>query len=116
MYMDQDLRMRQQDFVVCVVCDGYDGIPASFKKFARKNKIFDERILQERGFMEREYMGDDRLGKWKMKTMRDLCDPELKDDQIPKNCLHLFQVCTWDFGLERDYLSGRRINFVFALK
>ena len=48
--------------------------------------------------------------------MRDLMDPSVPDDQVPKNCLHLFQVCTWDFGLERDYLGGRRINFIFALK
>jgi chitin synthase len=28
----------------------------------------------------------------------------------------MFQVCTWDFGLESDTLKGRRINFIFALK
>jgi len=41
---------------------------------------------------------------------------EVKEEDVPKNCLHLFQVCTWNFGLARNYLSGRRINFVFALK
>ena len=51
-----------------------------------------------------------------MKTMAELMDKEVKEKNRPKNCLHLFQVCTWDFGLDRDYLSGRRINFVFALK
>ena len=61
-------------------------------------------------------MGDERVGKWKMKTMKDLVDAGMPEDKIPKNCLHLFQVCTWDFGLDRDYLSGRRINFVFAVK
>jgi chitin synthase len=28
----------------------------------------------------------------------------------------MFQVCTWDFGLESDTLKGRRINFIFAVK
>ena len=49
-----------------------------------------------------------------MKTMQDLMDKGVK--KVPKNILHLFQVCTWDFGLEDESLKGRRINFVFALK
>lgn len=40
--------------------------------------------------MEQERKGDERCGKWKMKTMRDLMDPSVPDDQVPKNCLHLF--------------------------
>ena len=51
-----------------------------------------------------------------MKTMREIMHKSVKDEDVPKNCLHLFQVTTWDFGLPRDELSGRRINFVFALK
>jgi len=35
---------------------------------------------------------------------------------VPKNLLHMFQVCTWDFGVEGDDLKGRRINFIFAIK
>ena len=59
-------------------------------------------------------MKEDRDGTWKMKTMSELMDKNVKT--IPKNCIHLFQVCTWDFGLDCPELSGRRINFIFALK
>lgn len=45
MYMDDDLELRQQEFVVCLVCDGFDNIPQSFKDYAKKHKLFDERIL-----------------------------------------------------------------------
>ena len=48
--------------------------------------------------------------------MRELMDASVDDKDVHKNCLHLFQVCTWNFDLKFDYLSGRRINFVFALK
>ena len=48
--------------------------------------------------------------------MPEVMDKKVKGKNIPKNCLHLFQVCTWDFGLKDDHLGGRRINFVFALK
>lgn len=34
MYKDPDIKMRQHDLVVVCVCDGYDKIPESFKKFA----------------------------------------------------------------------------------
>ena len=59
-------------------------------------------------------MYEDRDGVWKMKTMEDLMDKSVK--KIPKNILHLFQVCTWDFGLDDETLKGRRINFIFAIK
>ena len=59
-------------------------------------------------------MYEDRDGIWKMKTMEDLMDKSVK--KIPKNILHLFQVCTWDFGLDDETLKGRRINFIFAIK
>jgi chitin synthase len=55
-------------------------------------------------------------GKWKMKTMQQLMDPSVAEADLPKNCLHLFQACTWDFGLEEKALEGRRINFIFAIK
>lgn len=59
-------------------------------------------------------MYEDRDGTWKMKTMEDLMDKSVK--KVPKNILHLFQVCTWDFGLDDETLKGRRINFIFAIK
>lgn len=56
----------------------------------------------------------DRQGKLKMKDMADLMDDGVK--KVPLNCIHMFMVQTWDFGLQEDYLKGRRINFVFAIK
>lgn len=112
MYKDPTLKMRQQDLIVVCVCDGFDRITDSFKKFATDSKFFDENLLREKGFMV-----EDRDGKWRMKTMEELMDKKVSSEDIPKNALHLFQVCTWDFGLkDADKLNGRRINFVFALK
>ena len=45
-------------------------------------------------------MEQDRAGKWKMKQMQDIMDTSVKEQDVPKNLLHLFQVCTSDFGLE----------------
>jgi hypothetical protein len=36
--------------VVCI-CDGFENIPESFKKFATANAFFDEELLKEKGFM-----------------------------------------------------------------
>jgi len=46
--------------------------------------------------------------------MRDIMDKDAK--KVPTNIIHMFQICTWDFGLKEDVLKGRRINFVFAIK
>ena len=35
MFMDPDIKLKQQEFVVCLVCDGYDKVPETFKKFAK---------------------------------------------------------------------------------
>ena len=35
-----------------------------------------------------------------MKTMRELMDATVEDKDVPKNALHLFQVCTWNFDLK----------------
>ena len=35
MFMDPDLKLRQQEMVVVLVCDGYDNVTDSFKKFAK---------------------------------------------------------------------------------
>jgi len=55
--------------VVVLVCDGFEKIPESFKKYATKNQFFDEEILREKGFMQQN-----RDGSWQMKTMPDLMD------------------------------------------
>jgi hypothetical protein len=94
---------------VVLVCDGYEKSPDSFKKYATKNQFFDIDALKDKGFMY-----EDRDGTWKMKSMSELMDRNVKN--IPKNVIHMFQVCTWDFGLDDETLKGRRINFIFALK
>lgn len=47
-------------------------------------------------------MKEEREGVWTMKTMQELMDKRVKAENIPKNILHLFQVCTWDFGLKEE--------------
>ena len=62
--------------------------------FSPVNQFFNIDVLKEKGFMIEE-----RSGEWRMKTMQELMDKNVKEADIPKNLLHLFQVCTWDFGL-----------------
>jgi hypothetical protein len=76
---------------VFLICDGYQAIPKSFKDYATDKQFFDLDVLKQKGFMDQ-----DRDGNWKMKDMRDLMDPGVK---LPLNCIHMFQVQTWDFGL-----------------
>ena len=67
--------------VVCI-CDGFERIPDSFKKYATEHRFLDVEQLITKGFMQQEE------GEWKMKTMEDLMDKNVKN--IPKNCLHMF--------------------------
>ena len=106
--IDKELNFKKEDFIVFLVVDGYEQIPASFKKFATEKAFFDLDVLEQKGFMER-----DRDGKLGMKEMRDIMDPGVK---APLNIIHMFQVQTWDFGLTDDMLKQKRINFVFAIK
>jgi len=85
MWKDPDIKMRQHDLVVVLVCDGFDKIPESFKKYATDNSFFDVDVLKEKGFMKEE-----REGQWTMKTMQELMDKNVKDKDIPKNILHMF--------------------------
>lgn len=82
--LDASLEYKKEDFVVFVICDGFDRIPESFKKFATEKNFFDLEVLKEKG-----YMTTDREGKLKMKDMRDIMDPGVK---VPLNILHLFMV------------------------
>ena len=101
----------KEDFVVVVICDGYDRIPASLKALAREKGFLDEEVLFQKGFME-----TNRDNEFKMKDMRDIMDEGVPTDKIPTNLLHCFQITTWDFGIESDILRGRRINFMFCIK
>ena len=51
-----------------------------------------------------------------MKPLKDIMDPNVDEKDIPKNILHLWQVTTWDLGLEDDNLKGRRMHIMFAVK
>ena len=112
MCKDPKINMQQHDLIVVCICDGFEKIPDSFKKFAKKHQFLDEEVLKAGGFMKEE-----REGEWTMKNMHELMDKKVKEADIPKNVLHLFQLCSWDFGLEEnEKLNSRRINFIFALK
>lgn len=43
-------------------------------------------------------------------------DKSVKDEDVPNNLLHLFQVTTWDVGLTDDILKGRRVHINFGIK
>ena len=111
MKLDDKLPFTKDDFLVVVVCDGYERIPESLKKLARDKGFLDEEVLFQKGFME---LG--REHEFKMKNIKDIMEPEVPADKIPSNLLHCFQVTTWDFGIEEDILKGRRINFMFCIK
>lgn len=83
MYMDQDIKMRQEDLVVVLVSDGYEKLTAEFKEFAREMQFLDETVLIEKGFME-----VDRDGKFAMVPMEKIIDKKVK--VVPKNMLHMF--------------------------
>mmetsp|Transcript_35383 Transcript_35383/g.34418 ORF Transcript_35383/g.34418 Transcript_35383/m.34418 type:complete len:137 (+) Transcript_35383:236-646(+) len=80
---EEELNFKKEDFVVFLICDGYDKIPKDFKKYATEKNFFDMDLLIEKGFMEQ-----DRDKNWKMKDMRDLMTPGVK--QIPTNIVHMF--------------------------
>lgn len=85
--------MAKDDFLVFVVCDGYERIPESFKKLARDKKFLNEEILVEKGFMTKS-----EDGNYKMKDIPSCMDVEARG-KAPANLLHCFMVTTWDFGL-----------------
>lgn len=79
---DKELNFKKEDFVVFLICDGYNAIPESFRKYATEKNFLDLEVLQQKGFMDK-----DREGRLKMKDMRDLMDPGVK---VPLNCIHMF--------------------------
>lgn len=108
---DTNNDFTKDDFLVFIVCDGYDKMPESFKQFARKKHFLDEDVMIDRGYAER-----DKHGNVKMKSIRDIMDDDVDDDEVPSNLLHVFQVTSWDFGLKDDILKVRRINLMFGVK
>ena len=57
-----------------------------------------------------------REGKYKFKNIEDVMDKKVKQEDMPQNLLHVFQVTTWDVGLEDDILKGRRVHLCFGVK
>ena len=108
---DEKYGLCKDDFCVTIICDGYDRIPDSFKKHARAKGFLDEDHLVDLG-----YMSKDDKGTYKMRPLKDIMDISVAEDDIPKNILHVWQVTTWDLGLEEDILKGRRMHIMFAVK
>lgn len=42
---DPELEFKKEDFIVFLVCDGYDRIPESFRKFAIEKQFLDIETL-----------------------------------------------------------------------
>lgn len=52
MKMDEDMKFTKDDFLVVVICDGYERIPESLKRLARDKGFLDEEVLFQKGFMD----------------------------------------------------------------
>jgi hypothetical protein len=76
----------KDDFLIFIVCDGFERIPECFKKLATDKGFYDESVLIEKGFATR----DDRSGNLKMKPLRDVMDASVADSDVPQNLLHVF--------------------------
>jgi hypothetical protein len=66
----------KDDFLVFIICDGYDRIPDSFKKFAREKGFLDEDTLVTKGFMNK----DEKTGNYKFRNLADIMDPNLTEE------------------------------------
>jgi len=106
-------KFTKDDFLIFIVCDGYDRIPDSFKELAREKGFLDENKLVDRGFMDYD---ENLPQKYKMRPLKDIVDSNIDEKNIPQNLLHVFQVTTWDVGLDEDILKGRRMHICFGIK
>jgi hypothetical protein len=68
--------------------------------------------LIEKRFMKNK-AGEGEEPKWELKELEECVS---KGTPAPTNLLHLFQAQTCDFGLDKEYLKLKRINFMFAIK
>ena len=80
-------KFSKDDFLIFIVCDGFDNIPNCIKKYAKKKGFYDEEELFRRGFADRE---KSKNGKIKMKDIKDLMDNDVKKEDYPSNLLHIF--------------------------
>lgn len=108
---DPKIRMKRNDLLVVLCCDGFDKIPESFIDYLTELKALDSKLLRDKGYAEQ----DEATGRTKMRPIQDFMEPG--QGSYPTNLLHVFGACVEDFGLEDDAcFRGRKINFVFALK
>ena len=70
-----------------MICDGYEKVPESFKKFAREQNFLDEALLHRKGFMHK-----DSDENFRMNDMQTLMDSDVKSEDVPANLLHCFEV------------------------
>ena len=59
---------------------------------------------------------DPRTGALRMRDLHDIMDSHVPEDEVPQNLLHVWQVTTWDVGLDDDILKGRRVHLCFGVK
>jgi Chitin synthase len=48
---DESLDFKKDDFIVFLICDGYDRIPDSFKKYATEKNFFSFETLRDKNFL-----------------------------------------------------------------
>jgi hypothetical protein len=108
---DPKVRMKRNDLLVVLCCDGFDKIPASFIDYLSDLGVLDAKVLRDKGYAQH----DETTGRTKMRPIRDFM--EQGQSSYPTNLLHVFGACIEDFGIDDDAsFRGRKINFVFALK
>ena len=83
--LDKNTKFTKDDFLVVVICDGYDRIPESLKILARDKGFLDEELLFQQGFMDLN-----RDNEFKMKGMHDVMDEGVAPEKVPTNILHCF--------------------------
>jgi len=108
---DPKIRMKRNDLVVVLCCDGFDKIPQSFIDYLTELKALDAKLLREKGYA---YI-DEATGRTKMRPIKDFMEQGMEN--YPNNLLHVFGAVVEDFHLDDNtQFRGRKVNFVFALK
>lgn len=73
MRKNETIEFEKDDFLVFIICDGFDEIPESFKKHAASKGFYDESKLAP--FMKKDMI----TGKMEMKDMREIMSTGVKD-------------------------------------
>ena len=59
---------------------------------------------------------DEKEERYVMNPLKQVMEDHVDSKDVPQNLLHVFQVTTWDVGLEEDMLKGRRMHICFGIK